>query len=122
MKVVGVDGCKNSLFARITVDEKLSSAHVFDSFSVLVDVLADAKIIAVDIPIGLLDDTIRQADVEAKHFLGKRASSVYSTTPPFYIRAILVLFRINRSVPALPTSASALRRHIEVILIRHLTS
>lgn len=81
MKVVGVDGCKGGWFAIVTVDEKLSGAYFFRSFSILVDVLADAKIIAVDIPIGLLDDTIRQADVEAKQFLEKRASSVFLTPP-----------------------------------------
>ena len=81
MKVVGVDGCKNGWFAIVTIEEKFSSAHFFKSFSSPPEALTGASIIGVDIPIGLLEDSFRQADVEAKKFLGKRASSIFLTPP-----------------------------------------
>jgi predicted RNase H-like nuclease len=41
----------------------------------------DADVIAVDIPIGVLDDEFRGSDAAARGFVGPRASSVF-TTPP----------------------------------------
>jgi predicted RNase H-like nuclease len=81
MKVAGVDGCKKGWFAIVTVDEKFTSAHFFESFSDLPEALAGARIIGVDIPIGLLEDSFRKADLEAKKFLGKRSSSIFLTPP-----------------------------------------
>ena len=81
MKVAGVDGCKDGWFAVATVDGKFTDAHFFRSFSVLVEILSGASIIGVDIPIGLLEDSFRQADAEAKKFLERRASSIFLTPP-----------------------------------------
>jgi predicted RNase H-like nuclease len=47
--------------------------------------LSDADIIGVDIPIGIPDEDVRGADVAARRFVGRRASSVF-TTP---VRAVL---------------------------------
>lgn len=88
MKVAGVDGCKDGWFAVVTVDGKFTDAHFFSSFSDLVEILSGASIIGVDIPIGLLEDSFRQADTEAKKFLGKRASSIFLTPPRRVLEAV----------------------------------
>jgi predicted RNase H-like nuclease len=41
--------------------------------------LVDAVVVAVDVPIGILDSGARAADVAARRFVGPRASSVFST-------------------------------------------
>lgn len=81
MKAAGVDGCKDGWFAIVTVDEKFNGAHFFETFSNPPEALRDAKIVGVDIPIGLLENTFRRADVEARKFLGKRASSIFAAPP-----------------------------------------
>jgi predicted RNase H-like nuclease len=81
MIVAGVDGCKKGWFAIVFEDERLIDAKLFTSFSSLVKTHAGAKVIAVDIPIGSPQSTPRKADMEAKSFLGKRASSVFLIPP-----------------------------------------
>lgn len=104
MKVAGVDGCKDGWFAVTTDDGKLTGAHFFVSFSELIGVFASAKIIGVDIPIGLLKDSSRQADVEAKRFLGKRSASIFSTPPrrvldqPTYERANRLANKMGKGI------------------------
>jgi predicted RNase H-like nuclease len=73
-KVVGVDGCPAGWIAVIwgeTVEHRL-----FTSFA---DIIAsDAAIIAVDMPIGLPQQSGRDAERAARKVLGERQSSVFS--------------------------------------------
>lgn len=57
------------------------------SLARLAEELADAAVIAVDIPIGLPSDGYRRADEEARLFLENRRSSVYLIPPEVVLRA-----------------------------------
>jgi predicted RNase H-like nuclease len=77
MRVVGVDGCHGGWLCIELIDNTLSG-HVFKSFSELLDGLASASIIAIDIPLGLPDAGERPCDKIVRKFLGPpRASSVF---------------------------------------------
>ncbi|MGH6813684.1 MAG: DUF429 domain-containing protein [Methylocella sp.] len=80
--IVGVDGCKAGWIAVTFMPDAPSQAEVkvFKSFADLVSGLQPVSIIAVDMPIGLPDRTIkggREPDWDAKKFLGPRRASVF---------------------------------------------
>lgn len=83
--VAGVDGCHAGWFVvlRDNATDRQWWRVAYD-FATVLDVVHDAAAIAVDIPIGLLDEAVpggRACDQEARRFLrGARASSVF--TPP----------------------------------------
>ena len=88
--VAGVDGCKAGWFAVLwNVDENTFTYRVAPDFWAVHTFAATAQVIAVDIPIGLLDHAVpggRACDTLARKQLGPiRASSVFS--PP--VRAAL---------------------------------
>ena len=85
-QVAGVDGCPKGWIAIVLEDGRFVRAERASTFTELLPQLTDARVIAVDIPIGLPDGPEpRKADVEARGLLGPRSSSVF-TTPP---RAVL---------------------------------
>lgn len=73
--VVGVDGCRGGWVAVRLVDGALAEVRVVPSLDQVLDPLPD--VVAVDIPIGLVDAT-RDADVAARRALPGRAASVFS--------------------------------------------
>jgi predicted RNase H-like nuclease len=78
--VLGVDGCRSGWIAcHYDVSVRQASFRVFESFKELLSFNESAKLIAVDIPIGLWDDgRHRRCDVEARRFLAPhRSSSVF---------------------------------------------
>ena len=79
-KFVGVDGCKAGWFS-VGLDRDGFEAKVFCTFSDLLAHYRDAKLILVDIPIGLPEGKGgRDCDREAREKLGRpRASSVFPT-------------------------------------------
>ena len=88
---VGVDGCKGGWFS-VGLDRDGFEAKVFCTFSELLDYYASAKLILVDIPIGLPEsEGGRDCDREAREKLGRpRASSVFPTpTRPTVQQALL---------------------------------
>ena len=78
MRVVGIDGCRKG-WVGIVLDgsriEPLFARRVAD----LVDGAGDVAGIAIDIPIGLPDHGVREADRAARQRLGRLASSVFLT-------------------------------------------
>lgn len=75
---VGVDGYKKGWVA-IRIDESgFVDAACFSSFDELVAAYADARVIGVDMPIGLMDGPAREADQAARDFLKGNASSVFN--------------------------------------------
>jgi predicted RNase H-like nuclease len=82
MAVLGVDGCKKG-WAGILVGAERQAVGLFaGSMAELLDSareLAALDVVAVDMPIGLSDRSIRQADVQARQFVGPRRSSVFTT-------------------------------------------
>ena len=77
---VGVDGCKGGWFS-VGLDRDGFEAKVFCTFRELLDYYASAKLILVDIPIGLPEgEGGRDCDREARKMLGRpRGSSVFPT-------------------------------------------
>lgn len=85
MRVVGVDGYQSGWVAVALDHGSFADAATFASFAELLVRFADARTIAVDIPIGLPPPWPRRADVEAAQFVGKRRGSVFPTFPaPVY--------------------------------------
>ena len=81
-QVAGVDGCPKGWIAIVLEDGHFSRAQLARTFTDLLPHLAEAQVIAVDIPIGLPDGSERRAaDVEARKLLGPRGSSVFATPP-----------------------------------------
>lgn len=97
---VGVDGAKSGWIA-VWWNAGTLAHHVYPGAWELVEAHRAARVIAVDIPIGLCERNGRQADAEARTFVGgKRASSVFSTP----VRGILDA----------TSQAEASRRHREI--------
>jgi predicted RNase H-like nuclease len=97
---VGVDGAKSGWIAVWSASTELRFC-VYGSARSLVDSHRQARVIAVDIPIGLPERDGRRADNEARRFVGgRRASSVFSSP----VRGILDA----------ATQPEASRRHREI--------
>jgi predicted RNase H-like nuclease len=79
VRVVGIDIWKGRWLAVILQDGRFTEARVADRIQNIVDDLADAAVIAIDVPIGLPTvGAVRAADTEARKFIGARRSSVFS--------------------------------------------
>jgi len=80
--VVGVDGCRGGWVAvRLTDAERTPGLEVHRTWAALMEAHRDAAVIAVDMPIGLVDDGRRPCDVLARERLGwPRSASVFA--PP----------------------------------------
>lgn len=78
---VGVDGAKGGWIAVWWEDQAQAFRHrLYADARTLVEAHRDARVVAVDIPIGLSERGGRAADVEARKFVGgKRASSIFPT-------------------------------------------
>jgi predicted RNase H-like nuclease len=83
--VLGVDAYKSGWVALALRDGAVEGCQLYGDISELIRDHPAARIIAVDIPIGLPEKDSRLADVEARRFVGPRRSSVFPTPP----RAIL---------------------------------
>jgi predicted RNase H-like nuclease len=75
---VGVDGCSLGWVAIAITDEGFSEARLLDDFDAVVHAFPDARVIGVDMPIGLTEDANRAADRAARSFLKGNASSVFN--------------------------------------------
>jgi predicted RNase H-like nuclease len=84
--VAGVDGCPGGWRALVECKDGQPKARVFSRFTDLVNALPKAKVIAVDIPIGLPEVGALACDEHARHELAQpRGSSVF----PAPLRAVL---------------------------------
>jgi predicted RNase H-like nuclease/predicted enzyme related to lactoylglutathione lyase len=79
LRVAGVDMAGGGWAVVVLEENRVVDAFRCESFA---DVLTvDARVIGVDVPIGMPDSEERPADRDARKVLGRRASSVF-TTPP----------------------------------------
>lgn len=111
MVVAGVDGYRRGWIAVELRDGRFADAAVFASFEELTRRLAEAAVVAVDIPIGLPETGTRPADAAARTYLRPRSSAVF-TTP---VRAALEApdYAAARAVaPSTSSQAYALGRKI----------
>jgi len=76
VRVAGVDGTKGGWIAVELSDGHFECAHVLQPIESRFDVLGKAEIIAIDVPIGFGP---RQADAAARGYLGRAASTVFTT-------------------------------------------
>lgn len=75
-RVRGLDGCRDGWVVVALDDGRVDDVEMVDHLDDAVDGTVEA--IGVDIPIGLTDHPVREADVAARRLLGRRASSVFS--------------------------------------------
>ncbi|MDP8904019.1 MAG: DUF429 domain-containing protein [Chloroflexota bacterium] len=81
--VVGVDGAPGGWAAAELFDRRLVGVRLFRDFRLLLDDYGGrAKVIAVDMPIGLTDDGDREADRAARAFVGPKLRSTVFPSPP----------------------------------------
>lgn len=86
-RVLGVDGCRAGWVGALLeepgdgVPQVLVAATVDDLVALAARRSGPVGVVAVDIPIGLPDDTRRAADVLTRRFLGRVKSSSVFTTP-----------------------------------------
>jgi predicted RNase H-like nuclease len=78
MRVLGVDGCRAGWLG-IVLDDGHCEALCAPRIAGLVTATGPVEGIAIDIPIGLLDQGRRTADVAARARIGKLGRSVFST-------------------------------------------
>jgi predicted RNase H-like nuclease len=84
--IVGVDGCRGGWYAVHSDDAGFLEGTVHASLESLCSAHSDSAIIAVDIPIGLVERGARECDLAARSFLGAvRGASVF----PAPLRAVL---------------------------------
>ena len=81
MRVAGLDGWKHRWAVVILEDGRFASARPVDDLAQFLDTHPDLAAVAIDIPIGLPEAGARQADMEARSFLGPRASTLFVTPP-----------------------------------------
>ena len=76
---IGVDGCSSGWFSVGFDSFGGYELKVFPAFSELVDYYRNAKLVLIDIPIGLPEGSGgRECDAKARKVLGDRRSSVFS--------------------------------------------
>jgi Protein of unknown function (DUF429) len=74
--VAGVDACRGGLIAIVLEDGRFTDALFASGFVRLLDGLARAATVGVDIPIGLPEEGPRAADLAARAFVGPRRGSI----------------------------------------------
>jgi predicted RNase H-like nuclease/catechol 2,3-dioxygenase-like lactoylglutathione lyase family enzyme len=83
VRVAGVDMAGGGWAVVVLEEDRIVDAFRCESFAEAL--LVEAEVVAVDIPIGIPESGHRPADVEARRFVGPRASSVFPTP----VRAVL---------------------------------
>lgn len=83
--VLGVEAYKGGWVALRLANGAVDGCQLYGHISELIRDHSEAGVIGVDIPIGLPKRGQRQADLEARRFVGPRRSSVFPTPP----RAVL---------------------------------
>ena len=87
MRVVGLDACRGKWLAVVLEEGHFDDARLASDAAELVSAWPRAAAIGVDIPIGLPDAPLREADRAAREFVGERRSSVFATFPAAVLAA-----------------------------------
>lgn len=82
MKVVGIDGCKDSWMAVELEKGRFEQARLLGTLEQVIRSFPDAAVFGVDIPIGYPVRGSRLADAQARAALGPRGRSVFDAVPP----------------------------------------
>ena len=109
--VAGVDAWRKGWVIVLARERVVVKTLCEATFARTLDLVADAAVVAVDIPIGLPKSGVRAADLEARAAVGPRRSSVFLTPPrPAFLAADVAAAR--RIHPSLTSQAWALRAKI----------
>jgi predicted RNase H-like nuclease len=81
MRVVGVDGCPKGWIAIVLEDGAFARAIFSRKLVDLVDAEPDAKVMAIDVPIGSEPDRFRRVDASAWQFVGPRWQNIREVPP-----------------------------------------
>jgi len=82
MRVAGIDVWRKRWVAVMLCDGRYQEALVEPVLGKLLEVLSAMAVIGIDMPLGLTRGTMcREADAEARRFVGPRGSSVFPTYP-----------------------------------------
>lgn len=79
MVVVGVDVWSRAWVAVVVRDGAVAKVATYPRLKEVMAEVPEAKVIGVDIPIGLPVDEPRRADIEARRFVASRAPSVFTS-------------------------------------------
>lgn len=81
LPVMGVDACRAGWVGAVLDPSGHGTPHVLvaPTVAALAEAAGPLAVVAVDIPVGLPDETRREADVQTRRFVGPRASSVFTT-------------------------------------------
>lgn len=81
MHVLGVDACRYGWVAAELDRGSFVAAHLAPTLTELIDRVPAARVVGVDMPLGLLDEGWREADLAAAAVLGPRRSSLFRIAP-----------------------------------------
>jgi predicted RNase H-like nuclease len=87
VEVIGIDACRGKWLAIVLSEGRFADAKLVADVSALAAESPDAAAIGVDIPIGLPESPLRDADRAAREFVGERRSSVFPTFPAVVLEA-----------------------------------
>jgi predicted RNase H-like nuclease len=85
--VVGLDACRGKWLAVAVESGRFSAAALRKDAASLIAEWPHAAAIGIDIPIGLPEAPLRDADRAAREFVGERRSSVFPTFPLSVLQA-----------------------------------
>lgn len=81
MRVLGVDGCRQGWIGVVLDSGRVVGVLFEERLSELLSRAPEAECVGVDMPIGLVEESWREADLAARAFLGRRAATVFMVPP-----------------------------------------
>jgi predicted RNase H-like nuclease len=81
MRVLGVDAHTKGWIGVELDRGTFVTAHIADSLTKLLSTVNDIQAVGIDMPLGLVETGRRQADLDARDFVGKRRNSVFLMPP-----------------------------------------
>jgi predicted RNase H-like nuclease len=87
VKALGIDACRGKWLAVALDEGRFDGARLARDAAALTAAWPNAAAIGVDIPIGLPETPLREADRAAREFIGERRSAVFPTFPSAVLEA-----------------------------------
>jgi predicted RNase H-like nuclease len=87
LRVVGVDASRGAWLAVAIDDGRFAGASLTQTIADVLAMHDDARAVAIDIPLGIIETYGREADTAARRFIQPRGSSVFPTPPRVVVEA-----------------------------------
>lgn len=87
MRVVGVDAARGAWLVVVLDDGRFAGAVLARTIADILAMHSDARAIAVDIPLGVIETYGRDADTAARRFVQPRGGAVFPTPPRLVVEA-----------------------------------